>query len=232
MIKDILINGYYGNKCHPFFFLLKILLTIVVVFVAGPAYMPFACLMVSMSVADLGSKMDYMIPMSIEERVKKLKLEILDKSFTTTLICICAMLRLRYLPLFHQRVLVYHPVYIVLSAILITTLGISVAVETGQGIEAKGFISFDENGKKKKKKLSFDFFCYMINLFGFIALNIFLFSAEEGDEELVNSVNIIMLVAVIVTFICVLDAILLIRRIEIHDYTGDIPDSAIGTLGI
>lgn len=232
MLKDIIKNGYYVNKCHPLFFLFKIFLAVVIIFFSGPAYMPFACLLVSLSVVDLGSRMDYMIPMTIEERLKRLKFQIYYKSSKGTLVCALAMIRLRYLPIFHQRVMVYHPVYIVLSAILITTLGISVAVETGQGIEAKGFISFDENGKKKKKRISFDFICYIVNLFGFIALNIFLFSAEDGDKPFVNSFNIFMIIAIVVTVICLIDAILLVKRIEIYDYTGDIPDSVIGTMGM
>lgn len=232
MFKDIIKNGYYVNKCHPWFFLFKVLLTVVIILFSGPAYMPFACLLVSISVVDLGSRMGYMIPMSVEERIKRLKLQILYKSGKGTLLCALAMIRLRYIPVFHQREMFYHPIYIVLSALLITTLGISVAVETGQGIEAKGFIYFDENGKKKKKKLSFDFICYMLNLFGFIALNIFVISAEEGDKQFVNSVNVFMIIAIIVTLVCLINAVLLIKRIKIYDYTGDIPESVIGTMGI
>lgn len=232
MLKDILKNDYYVNKCHPYFSFFKVLLTLVIIFFSGPAYMPFACLLVSISVVDLGSKMDYMLPMSLEERLKKLKVQILYKASKGMLLCALAMIRLRYFPVFHHRLTFYHPVYIVLSAILITSLGISVAVETGQGIEAKGFVSFDEKGKKRKKKLSFDFICYMINLFAFIALNIFLVSAEEQDKQYVNSVNLIMIIAIIVTVMCLINAVLLVKRIEIYDYTGDIPDDSIGTMGI
>lgn len=223
-MKDVIRIRWISNCCHPWFFGFKLVVYAMLIFLGGALSMPFMLVMSAFSNITFDACASYMFPLTMEERLSRIRMTVVYKTLLSTVVIAAAMLWGRFTPIaFLQKHLVpFSFWYLIPVALIVFSMSASTVVEQGEGLEAKRFATYNEEGIKKRKLASISGVSYIVSLFVYITIFIEVVAVRGSAEEIekLNQFNAHMIVMYALALFCTVVSVLLLRRMTIVDYHG------------
>lgn len=222
-MRDIIRRQMNNNLCHPLFFAFKLALMAGIIFFGGTMAIPFSVVLTAFSNINFDTRADYMIPLTMKERLGRLRLMVIYRTLVGTIVIVSAVLWGRYttISFLQGRVKDYSLWYLIPVVLFLFCLNASTVVEQCEGVEVKHFVAYNADGYKKRRFLSISGVTYWLVYIYYIALFVMFISMDgsSGDRFLMKA-GVFMIVTYAVAILCTIVNIGLLRRISIGDYHG------------